>query len=355
MKTIDQTLRFAQNQLAKHNIKTAPLDSEVLLAYVLKKPRAFLLTHPEHSLTKKELDAYQKLIKKRAAQCPVAYLTGSKEFFGRDFLVTSDTLVPRPETELLVEKVLGKIHLETKRTNHEREFDIAEIGTGSGCIILSLLGELENSSHCKLPSSIGYYATDISLEALKVAQKNHQVLFGDSNKYPPINFARGNLLEPLRHQLFTAPIKSNRNQTNKNKILFLLANLPYLSQQEYQAAPATVTQYEPKTALFSSQEGLAHYQKLFLQLQGHLSSPSPPTPLSSNPSCSFHPYSKIYIFLELSPSQKQKLERLARVSFSKLPHHSLQEINFHQDLAQKWRLVEITIVAQNSTTNLFNN
>ncbi len=334
--TVQEALVWAHQTLRKAQVESFQLDSEVLLAHILKQPRVFLLTHPEDSPSEKELKSYQKLIKKRATHCPVAYLTGSREFFGRNFLVTPDVLIPRPETELLVETALEKAHLEIKKANHKKEVDLAEIGTGSGCIILSLLGELTLSLKA---SQFNYYATDASPRALAIAQKNYRRLF--TNKNPvSIKFLPGNLLEPLTPHLFPTtssniiPIKS-RPQI-KEKVLFLLANLPYLSAQEYQAAPSTVTKYEPSNALLSDQQGLAHYRELFSQLQTHLSN----APFKSSS------YSKILIFLEFSPSQKEKLEQLAQVSFSNLPNHSLKEIRFYQDLAKKWRLVKLELLTK---------
>lgn len=243
------------------------LDRECLLGAVLKKDRAFLLAHPETRLTKRQVEKIQHLISEREQAKPLAYILGEKEFFGHSFLVNRSTLIPRPETELLVENVLNFISnfQPTSRTNKfltSKKIAIVDVGTGSGNIIISLALTLRDSNF-KL------FGVDISPRALKVARNNarrHQV----SKK---ITFLQSNLLQGIKKRL------------GSFDEIIILANLPYLSEKIYRSAQPTVRNFEPKSALVSSKAGLDHYQRLLREL----------TPLSQE--------KKVHFFLEISPEQ----------------------------------------------------
>ncbi|MCK4608764.1 MAG: peptide chain release factor N(5)-glutamine methyltransferase [Gammaproteobacteria bacterium] len=201
------------------SISTTPrLDNEILLAHVLKKSRGFLYSHPEYELTDRENETFQALIVRRLAGEPIAYITEHKEFWSLDFKVNSDTLIPRPETELLVELALERIP-----TNSNNAIKVADLGTGSGAIALAI---------ANTRSDIKITATDISAKALKVAQENASHL-----KLNNVNFILNNWCEALDNSAFD----------------IIISNPPYVAENELQ----TSTKYEPISALVAKDNGLS--------------------------------------------------------------------------------------------------
>jgi len=205
--------------------KTTALDAEVLLSHTLNKPKSFLYTYPEKKLTQAQVRKYKSLISRRAKHEPVAYITGHKEFYGLDFYVNQHTLIPRPETEALVEKIIKNKDIHS----------IADIGTGSGCIAIAL---------AKNNPKLNIYAIDISSKALTVARKNAK-----AHKVKNITFKQGNLLEPIKNIKLDA----------------IVANLPYLSEKVYKKNYQHL-KYEPKQALYAGKDGLDYYKKLLKQI-----------------------------------------------------------------------------------------
>ncbi len=244
-----------------------PSEVRILVAHVLKKSREFLITHPEYKLSKLQNWKIKRLIKKRIQGIPVAYLTGHKEFFGLDFLINKHTLVPRPETEVLVEEVLKEL---------QQKNILIDVGTGSGCIPISMLKTIN--------SPITTYATDISSKALKIAKKNA------SKHLVKINFFKGNLLEPL--------IK-NRSSLITNCSVIITANLPYLTQEQFDSEFSI--QHEPRSALIAEDNGLALYKKLIEQIQ-HLRTAYDV---------------QVTTFFEIDPSQTIQLSRYIQSQFPK--------------------------------------
>ncbi len=283
-----------QTILEKYRPLLASLDVELLLAHELRKSREFVLAHPEIELTKKQEVKSKELIARRLKHEPLAYILGHKEFYGLNFLVTRDTLIPRPETEMLVEKTLQVI---TKiKTGH---INIIDVGTGSGNIIISIAKNLKKRK-------INYFGVDISKKALQVAKHNAK-----KNNLAKIKFLQGNLLDPLVR---------NWELGIGNSKTIVLANLPYLSKEIYSATLPTVKNFEPKSALYSPASGLAHYEKLLKQIKLLSTKYKIPTTI-----------------LEISPEQKPALKLLA-VAY--LPG---ARIDFQKDLAGKWRICEINL------------
>ena len=225
--TIAQALIYASNQLETTST-SALLDADVLLSFILNQSKEYLAANPTIALTTEEEEKYLAVIAQRQTGQPVAYLTGTKEFFGHDFFVSPRVLIPRPDTELLVETALALA---------EPGDTIADIGTGSGCIACSL---------ALAKTDLHIIATDISADALAVAQKNAEQLKAN------IQFLQGDLLAPLHDQ----------------KLDILVANLPYLSQDQLTTqSPATSSlQFEPSLALAGGSFGLELYTKFFEQL-----------------------------------------------------------------------------------------
>ena len=228
---IKKALEQGIKKLEEKNINSASLDAELLLSSILKKGKEFLYTHPEDELNFWQKLKYKKLIKKRATHYPIAYILGYKEFYGLKFLVNKDVLIPRPDTELLVQETL---RLAKTKDN------IVEIGTGSGCVAISLVKNGINH----------VTATDISNSALKIAQKNAKL----NQIEEKITFLQGNLLKPVKGQ----------------NIDILIVNLPYLDKDyKYliKGSDKKSLNFEPQNALYSGKDGLDGYRELFQQIK----------------------------------------------------------------------------------------
>ncbi len=303
--------------LAQYRPKIASLDLELLIAHELKKSREFVLAHPEFQLTKKQETRNKQLIARRLHHEPLAHILGHKEFYGLDFQVTPETLIPRPETELLVEQALQKIQ-DTR--NKKQRISVVDVGTGSGNIIISIAKTIEDkkllhASGCML------YGIDISKNALQVAK--HNAKKNKVNK--KINFLHGNLLDPiLKNTKYQIPARNAMPSVagGPDASYIILANLPYLSKEIYSATAPDVKNFEPKSALYSPQRGLAHYEKLLKQIRNLKDA-----------------YYMLHAtcFLELSPEQKKDLGVLVKKI---LPSAKIQ---FEKDLAGKWRVCMISL------------
>ncbi len=280
------------SDLKKLNKKIDLLDIDLIISAVIQRPREFVLAHPEFSINNSQRTKINNLIKRRLNGEPIAYILGQKEFFGLNFAVNRRTLIPRPETELLVEKVLK---LKPKDKN------LVDIGTGSGNIIISLAKNIKDKNN--------YIAIDISKEALKIAKHNAKKNKVDKK----IKFLHGNLLEPI--------IKNKISLIHHSSFI-ILANLPYLSREIYKSASNDIKKYEPKSALYSKKNGLDHYERLLGQIV-----------LLKKRCCILD----VVCYMEISPEQKNNLHRLIKKYFPKI------KPVFHKDLAGRWRICEIDI------------
>ncbi|MFA5925487.1 MAG: peptide chain release factor N(5)-glutamine methyltransferase [Parcubacteria group bacterium] len=294
MKAIDITIKdLLQNTALAKNL--APLDRELLLSLVLGKDREYVLAHPEKKLTAAQTAKFIQFAKRRLKGEPVAYICGKKEFYGLEFDVNKNTLIPRPETELLVEASLQRI------MNYELGIrNIIDVGTGSGNIIISIVKNIPANIRKKL----NFYASDISGKALRVAQKNalkHKV-----NR--SVKFIKSDLLK------FALKKKMKGN-------VIILANLPYVSSKLYKKNKKNL-QFEPKEALISANNGLAHYTRLLEQIK-ILSDLRHALCVT----CCF----------EISPEQRIPAKRFL------LKYFRGAEVVFHKDLAGKFRILEINI------------
>jgi release factor glutamine methyltransferase len=236
--TVGAVLREGMQKLERANVPSAPLAAELLLMHALNRDRTFLYAHPEAQLDPAQLETFDSLIKKRAAGTPTQYLTGKQEFWGMDFEVTPDVLIPRPETEHLIEVVIARIG-ESRRNN---PLQIADVGTGSGCIAAALAKEFPNAN---------IFATDISSAALKVAARN-AVRHNFANR---ITFAECNLLEGIPPQL---------------RLNVIVSNPPYVARKDAASLPIDVREHEPAIALFAGDDGMEIYPRLIAQAKTHL-------------------------------------------------------------------------------------
>ena len=235
MTNIGEAIELGTSALAKVGQSVPRLDAKVLLGHVLHVDRATLIAHPEIHLTGGQEQQYQRLLERRKRGEPIAYIVEHKEFFGLDFFVDRRVLIPRPETELLVE-----IALKIIRDLLDRGLMpvVADIGTGSGVIPIALAVQ-----EPRLPY---VYATDISLDALDVARLNCQRHAIEQR----VHLLHGDLLSPL-----------------PEPVDVLTANLPYVGTDERDLLAPDVRAYEPHLALFSGTQGLDLLERFFLEAQ----------------------------------------------------------------------------------------
>ena len=291
--TTKQALILGNQKLKTNHIDSAYLDAEILLSFILKQNKEFIYTHPEHSLTSSQIKKINQLIAHRVKGKPVAYLIGHKNFYGFDFIVNKNVLIPRPETELVVDSILTLI-----KNKSASKYILIDVGTGSGCIPIALAKNLR-----QLPN-IKYYGLDISDSALKVAKRNAQI----HDLAKKIKFIKSDLLKNIFNTKYLIP----------NAEIIVSANLPYLSTKQYLSNPDL--KYEPKQALIAGSDGLKYYRQLIKQIKTLISYTS-----------------SIVIFLEIDPAQTATIKK---VIHSHLPK---AHIAVQKDLSRRNRLIVINL------------
>lgn len=214
---------------------TAALDAQLLLEHVTGLSRVTLLAYPERLLAHDAAERYAALVARRVAHEPVGYLTGHREFMGLDFLTDRRALIPRPETELLVESALAEVRSRLDEMPDSPPL-VADIGTGSGAISVAL-ARLE-------PRLETVYASDISPDALDLARENARRLGVEER----VRFLQGDLLQPL-----------------PQRVDVLLANLPYVAPRDETLLADDVRRHEPSIALYGDDDGLGHLCRFFAQ------------------------------------------------------------------------------------------
>jgi len=244
---VQEALLHASSLLDEKGFSAPRLDAEVLLAHLLKVRKVDLYLDHMRPLCEKEAAAYESLIQRRLEGEPVAHITGEKEFWSLPFTVNSSCLIPRPETEILVEKAL-----EICRTGdgaRSSPYRILDLGTGCGAIAVCLAREIP---HARVT------ATDISRDALAVARENAKKQ-GVSDK---IKLGEGDLFDPVRKQ--------------KDYFDLIVSNPPYVAEKDAGTLPREVREYEPYTALYGGSDGLAFYRSIipeslhFLKKEGYI-------------------------------------------------------------------------------------
>ncbi len=212
--------------------------TELLLALVLVMSRTNMIAHSELKLTAVQTKEFHKLLRRYRKGEPLAYLLGRQPFYALDFEVNKHTLVPRPETEWLVEQAVQLLR------KNPGIHSVVDVGTGSGCIIISVWNSLTVPQRARLK----WFATDISQAALNMAKGNAQRL-----KTNTIKFVKDDLIKKTGAHLVGSTL--------------ILANLPYLPQKDYQNASVSVRKFEPKSALEAGIDGLRYYRQLILQMK----------------------------------------------------------------------------------------
>jgi release factor glutamine methyltransferase len=237
-------------RLRDADVPSYTLAAELLLLSVTGHDRTWLYAHPEDEITSEQEERFLSLLERRAAGEPTQYLTGKQEFWGLEFEVTPDVLIPRPETEHVIEVALDRLALREIRAGRKQTLSgeglrIADIGTGSGCIAIALAKDLPGAK---------FLATDISPAALEVARRNatrHH--FADQ-----IEFVRANLLEG------TSP------PATELQFDLIVSNPPYIGRREKPTLQREVREHEPEAALYGGEEGYELYADLVTQSAAHL-------------------------------------------------------------------------------------
>ena len=221
-------LNYGNKLLKLNKIKNYSLDSELLLSKVLNYSREYLLINSNNKIEKKKFNKYKKLVFRRKNFEPIAYILNKKEFWKYNFKVNNEVLIPRPETEIVVSKLLNLTNLDSSK-------QILDVGTGSGCIILSILKER--------PKCYGT-AIDISKKALKIAKSNAK-MHHLANKIKFINI--------------------NIDKFNHNKYDFIISNPPYIKKNEINRLDNDIRLYEPLIALKAGIDGLSEIKRIIFK------------------------------------------------------------------------------------------
>ena len=224
-----ETLNSAIERLAQAKVPSPRMNAELLLMFTLGCDRAYLYAHPERELTQDESRRYHDALLRRAEGIPAQYITGHQEFWGMDLIVSPAVLIPRPETEHVVETVLSLAH-------RDSTLRIADVGTGSGCIALALAKELQHAE---------IHATDISSAALDIARANaarHQL-------ETRVRFHSTDLMRGLTDASFD----------------FVVSNPPYVGESEEDTVQLEVRKFEPRGAVFAGKTGLEVIERLIPQ------------------------------------------------------------------------------------------
>jgi len=222
---IQSAILEGANILKNKSINSAKLDSEILLASVINKDRKYLILNDDQNIKEKNLIHFQKLINKRSFREPIAYLTNKKHFWNYKFFVTKDTLIPRPDTELIVEQIL-------KLTKSKIKMKILDIGVGSGCILLTILKERKN-----------FYGVgvDISKKCLNISKINAK-----------------NLEVSSRVKFF----KSDVDKFDQGKYDLIVSNPPYIKKFDLKYLEKDIANFEPKLALDGGLDGLSEIRRV---------------------------------------------------------------------------------------------
>jgi len=271
--TLGQALKNIRKLFKNNGIINSERETEILLSYFLGMSRSEIYLNSERVLKDREKIQLEKKIQKRIEKNPLQYITKHQEFMGMDFLIEEGVLIPRPETEILVEEVIKRL----KNYKYSKNLKVADLGTGTGVIAVSV---------AKFIKDIIVYATDISKKSLQVALKNAQ----KHDCKDKIIFLQGDLFEP-----FMGKIK-------KNILDGIISNPPYIDFYDFRLLPPEIKDNEPKIALFGGIDGLDYYRKIIRKSPQYLKKSG-------------------FIALEVGSNQSQAIKELI-----------LKENNFNKDI-----------------------
>jgi release factor glutamine methyltransferase len=253
-RSVRSSLRQGIEQLRAAQTPSYTLAAELLLLHVTGRDRTWLYSHADEVVSPEICEVYLALLGRRSRGEPTQHLTGKQEFWGHEFEVTPDVLIPRPETEHLIEVALDRLAVREVRAGRPPRLNgenvtLVDIGTGSGCIAITLAKELSGAT---------VYATDISKAALEVARRN-AIRLGVSDR---VQFLESNLLE----------VFLDSRVTDHESRLFdlIISNPPYVSLRDAESLPIEVREHEPHIALFGGEEGYELYGALISEAARHL-------------------------------------------------------------------------------------
>ena len=302
--TIMEALQWANNKLKKVGVDSPMLDAEILLAHTLGESKAWLFSHFSDKLKTHHRERFHELIDRRSAREPVAYIIGKKDFYGREFQVNAMVLIPRPETETMVEAALHTLE------GHDPEKTlVCDIGTGSGALAVTLAAE----------TGLSIIAIDVDKQALTVAGQNALQLGVADN----IDFQHGSLAEPLIRIFKTirGQTKVKTSSVYPFKHLLITANLPYLPEGKLESTQPEVHAYEPHLALVAGSDGLDAYFDLFRQLRANRNVLP----------------RRVSVLIEIDPEQRRGAENLIEHAFP------TAKTSAHKDLQGLDRVIEVEV------------
>ena len=291
--TIRETLSWAEEYLAGYEVPDAKTEAEYILSHVLNCKRVGLHIDFNRTIDPYELQRFAGFVERRIKREPSQYIIGEQEFWGLAFKVTRDVLIPRPETEILVEEAVKTVSRKSEvvsgnnmqLTTHQSRFTILDLCTGSGCIAIILAKEIPDSQ---------IYAVDVSEKALNVARENaerHSVA-------ERITFLQGDLFE-LPHPSLS-PLKGERTEVRgclleKLKFDLIISNPPYISKKMIKELQPEVKDYEPVTALYGGDDGLDFYRRIISDTPAYLAKGG-------------------YLMLEMGCGQAEKIKNIIKQS-----------------------------------------
>jgi release factor glutamine methyltransferase len=263
-RSVRALLKQGIEQLRTADVPSYTLAAELLLLHAISQDRTWLYSHPEEIVSESVAETYFALLGRRSSGVPTQHLTGKQEFWGLEFEVTPDVLIPRPETEHLIEVALDRLAVREIRAGRPQRLTgenlrLIDVGTGSGCIAITLAKELPQAT---------VYATDISDAALAVARRNATRL-GVSDR---ISYVQSSLLEAFRSTDSDLASAARSQPASHERQLFdlIVSNPPYISLREAESLPFEVRVHEPHAALFGGEEGYELYGELIPQAAEHL-------------------------------------------------------------------------------------
>ena len=291
METIKSHLIEKTKLLKDNSIDLPKLESRLLLAKALNKDLNWTYLNTGKEISKKKIMIYEMLIKKKIKRFPTAYLLGNKDFYLMNFKVNKNTLIPRPETEVMLEEI-------KKNFKSKKKFSILDLGTGTGCILLSILNEFKNAF------GIGI---DKYLETIKVAKIN-------SKKNNLSKRAKFFKLDWNQKNFFKKILKINKKFSGYEKFDLVVSNPPYLLKNEMKTLMPEVT-YEPKESLYDNKDGLSFYKRVLPEINSIL----------SKNSC---------IYFEINPKSLKNIEKICK-------NNNFHNFQYIDDLSGKKRFVLI--------------
>ena len=291
METVKYHLIEKTKLLKDNSIHLPKLEARLLLVKALNKNLNWTYVNSEEKIPKKKLLKYEMLIKKKIKKFPTAYLLGNKEFYSMNFKVNENTLIPRPETEVMIEEI-------KKNFQSKNKFSVLDLGTGTGCILLSILNEFKNA--------IGI-GIDKYLKTIKVAiinsKKNN---LSKRSKFMNLNWNQKDFFKKI--------LKVNKKFSGNKKFDLIVSNPPYLLKKEMKNLMPEV-KYEPKASLYGSEDGLNFYKKVLPKIKSLISE-------------------KSFIYLEMNPKNSKNIEKICK-------DNNFHDIHYIKDTSKKKRFILI--------------